>query len=153
MSLKDELLQELEESFRALQASYQGLSEEQMTRPWLGAWSIREILIHTAAWLREMTAAFERLAQGQKAIPEEIDYSDFDAWNAIFVEDRKLAPLADVLRELETHYRHYRQAAQALPEERWAPGRTAYRILHESGIDHFREHAQQIREWRQRAGL
>jgi len=153
MSLKDDLLRELDESFQALQTSYQGLQEEQMNRPWLGAWGIREILIHAGAWLREMTAAFERLARGERAIPDEIDYSDEDAWNALFVEERKLAPVAEVLQELQTHYRHYRQAAQALPQERWAPNKTATRILHQSGIDHFQEHAQQIREWRQRMGI
>jgi len=43
-------------------------------------------------------------------------------------------------------------AARLVPDDRFEEGRAAYRILHNAGIDHYREHAPAIREWRQREG-
>jgi len=153
MSLKDDLLAELDEQFAALQSSCRGLSQERMTQPWLGSWGVREILVHIGGWLREMTTAYERLASGEKAVPDEIDYSDQDEWNALFVEERKLAPVAEVLEELQAHYRHFRQAAAAVPQDRWGPDKTTTRLIHSSGIDHFRTHAEQIRQWRRQQNI
>jgi hypothetical protein len=82
-----------------------------------------------------------------------VDYSSFDAWNARFVEAARAAPVSEVEKELTDSFAAFRQAVGALPENRLIPGRTADRIVHEAGMDHYRHHAAQIRTWREREGL
>jgi hypothetical protein len=55
-----------------------GLTDDQMRRPWLGTWGVREILIHVSGWHREMIPAPERVARGELAYPAGT-YDDFDA--------------------------------------------------------------------------
>jgi hypothetical protein len=40
------------------------------------------------------------------------------------------------------------QAAAAVPDDRFAEGKTAYRIVDQNSAHHYREHADQIRAWR-----
>lgn len=150
MSGKEELLNRTEAEFKALQEAIRDLDEAQLTRPMLGAWSVREILIHIAGWHREMTPALERLARGEKPISEGVSYDDPDPWNAKFVEAKRGVPVSAVIEELESSYRAFLQAARALPEERFAPKKTAARIVEATGSHHYREHGDQIRAWRQR---
>jgi hypothetical protein len=82
-----------------------------------------------------------------------VEYSDFDAWNARFIEAARATPVPEVESELATSFAAFRQAIAALPENRLIPGRTADRIAHEAGMDHYRHHAAQIRAWRGREGL
>jgi hypothetical protein len=42
-------------------------------------------------------------------------------------------------------------AASALSDEHFAPGATARELIDGVGAQHYREHAAQIREWRQAA--
>lgn len=153
MSDKEALLKELDGEFANLAASFRGLAEEGLTRVWLGTWGVRELLIHVGGWQREMTAAMERLARGERPTPEGVGYSDADAWNARFVQEAGGQTIAQVFVDLQATYDAYRRAAEALPEDRFAPGRTLDRLLHASGIDHYRVHAAQIQEWRQGQGL
>ncbi len=48
MSDKASLLHETDEAFGELRQAVVGLSEDEMLRTWLGAWGVREILIHVA---------------------------------------------------------------------------------------------------------
>lgn len=150
MSLKEELLARTEAEFGALREAIRGLDEGGLTRPMLGSWSVREILIHIAGWHREMTPVLERLARGEKPVPEGVSYDDADPWNAKFVEAKRGVPVSAILSELEDSYRAFLAAARAVPEERYAPGKTATRLVEGNGPHHYREHGDQIRAWRQR---
>jgi hypothetical protein len=150
---KDTLLQQLDDGFQSLIASVDGLSDEQMLMVWLDGWGVRDILAHTAGWHREMSKAFERIARGERPVPEDVDYSNFDSWNASFATMAKDIPPQEVLRELRESQKAYRDAAAAVPEDRFEEGRAAHRIVHLTGIDHYAEHAANIREWRQAEGI
>ncbi len=148
MSNKDELLRQLDEGFSAFKATFAGLSDEQLGAVWLGEWSVKDILAHVSGWHREMTAGLQRLARGERPTPAGVDYSDPDPWNARFAaEARSLAP-RDVLAKLDASFKDFRQSAADLSEDRFEPGRTVDRILHASGIDHYREHGEEIKAWR-----
>ena len=153
MSAKEELLGRTEAEFKALREAVRGLDEARLTRTMLGSWSIREVLIHLAGWHREMTPALERLARDEKPVPEGVSYEDSDAWNARFVEAKRGVPVSAILAELEDSYRAFLDAARAVPEERYAPGKTATRLVEANGPHHYKEHGEQIRAWRQREGI
>jgi hypothetical protein len=150
---KDALLQEMEAGFDSLLATVDGLSEEQMGRVWYGEWSVRDILAHVAGWHREEIAMLERMDRGERAVPESADYTDDDAWNARFVAKWRAASAGEVLVELKASKEAYMVAAGRLPEERFEEGRTAHRLVRQGCTEHYREHGDEIRGWREREGI
>ena len=150
---KDALLREMEAGFADLLSTVAGLSEEQMTRVWHGDWSVRDILAHVAGWHREEIAMLERMARGERPVPESADYTDDDAWNARFVAKWRAASAGEVLTELKAMKEAYVAAAGRLPEERFEEGRTAHRLVRQGCTEHYREHADEIREWRESEGI
>ncbi len=148
MSFKDDLIRELEAGFAAFKATLAGLDDGQLQRVFLGEWSAREVLAHVSGWHRVMSAALERLARGERPTPEGVDYSDDATWNARFVAEAAAMSPAEARGELDASFTAFRAAAEAIPLARYEPGRTADRILHTSGINHYREHGEQIEAWR-----
>lgn len=150
MDPKEMVLAELSLEYADFKRTFRGLDEAQLTRPMLGTWSVREILVHVSGWHREMARALDRMAGGERPIPEGVSYDDADAWNERFVQSQSGASIREALEELDHSYRAFMEAARALPAERFAPGRTAERILRGTGPEHYREHGAQILTWRQR---
>jgi len=153
MSARDELLKQVAEEFAAFKASYVGLSEPQLTQVMLGSWSIREVLCHVAGWHREMVSVLERIARGEKPVPEGVSYDDAQPWNEKFVKACAGTPAAEMVREVDASYEALIAAARKVPEERFAPGRAAARTMDGVGPHHWREHGDQIRRWRSARGL
>lgn len=150
-------LKTLDDEYRNLHEAFAGLDEDQLERIWFGQWSVRDIVAHVAGWEREMTAALQRMARGERPTPEGTDYSDSDGWNARFAATaRSIAPRTVIAAGEQTHMT-YVNAAKALPDDRFGETdgkpKTANRLLETSGFGHYREHAAQIRDWRQREGL
>ena len=150
---REELLATLDREFAELLAAVDGLSDEQMTRVWFGGWSLRDILAHIAGWHHEMDDVLARIGRGERPVPEGVDYSDADAWNARFVDTWRNASPSAVVEELIASKESFVTAARQVPEDRFEEGRAAYRILHNTAIDHYREHAPAIRAWRLREGI
>jgi len=149
MSDKATLLREADLAFGELRGAIDGLSDEEMRHVWLGTWGVREILIHISGWHDEMAVALDRVAKGDAPYPAGT-YDDFDAWNARFVERKAGVKSADVLAELDLSHRRLLGAAAAVPEPPFAPGGAARDPFEGAGAGHYREHAAQIRQWRQR---
>ena len=150
---KEELLETLDAEFASLLSTLEGLGEEAATRVWYGDWCVRDILAHISGWHREMAQAFERIARGERPVPEGTDYGDPNPWNARFAEAKVDTSFVDMVQELKASKEVFVEAAEQVPTDRFEDGRAAYRILHASGIDHYREHAPKIRQWREREGF
>lgn len=148
MSDKATLLREADEAFDELRQAIAGLTDEEMRRVWLGTWGVREILIHVSGWHEAMTPALGRIANGEVPYPPGT-YDDFDAWNARFVDQKTGVKTADVLAELDASHREFVGAAAAVPEPHFVPGGAARETFEGTGAGHYREHAAQIRKWRQ----
>ena len=146
MSDKARLLQESDDAFLDLRQAIDGLDDGRLTRVWLGTWSIREILIHITGWHQEMLPALARVARGEAAYPAGT-YDDFDTWNARFVEAKAGVKVADVLAQLDASHRDFVRAAGAVPDAQLAAARD---LVEGTGAGHYREHAAQIRAWRQK---
>jgi len=150
---KVDLLREMEAGFAGLLDAVDGLTEEQMRQVWYGDWSVHDIMAHVAGWHREEIAMLERMAHGERPVPESADYTDDDAWNARFAAKWRAASASEVLAELRASEEAYLAAASRLPEERFEEGRTAQRLVQQACTEHYREHADEIREWREREGI
>jgi hypothetical protein len=149
MGAKQELLEKAEQEYDGLKAAIKGLDEAQMRKVWLGSWGVREILAHVTGWHREMIPALERLDRGEALYPDGA-YDDFDSWNARFVEARKGRASADLLREVDASHRELLSAASRLPDEHFGDGKSASGLVDGVAAGHYREHAEQIRQWRKR---
>ncbi len=152
VSPKQELLTRAAREYTALHEALQGLNEAQMSEVWLGGWSVREIVAHLSGWHREMAPALERLARGEKPLPGGASYQDVDAWNARFAAAARGVPAADLLLELDKSHQEFLQAADRVPEERFQPDRTAWKLVDLNSAHHYHEHAEQIRAWRRQRG-
>jgi hypothetical protein len=150
---KDELLNEAAREYKALHETLQGLNETQMTQVWLGTWAVRDIVAHIAGWHQEMSPALERLARGERPVPEGVSYDDVDGWNERFAAARRTTPVADVLLELDRTHEAFLRAAAAVPAERFQVGKTAWKIVDGNSAHHYREHREQIRDWRAAQGI
>jgi len=157
MSDKAATLKTLDDEYRNLHKAFDGLDEDQLSRIWFGQWSVKDIVAHVAGWEREMTAALQRMARGERPTAEGVDYSDSDAWNATFSAAVRSIEPRTVIASWEQAHMTYVNAANALPDDRFGETdgkpKTASRLLETSGFGHYREHAAQIRDWRQREGL
>ncbi|HUF54717.1 MAG TPA: ClbS/DfsB family four-helix bundle protein [Dehalococcoidia bacterium] len=152
MSRVEELITELEASFKELQESMDGLSHQQMLEKWYGAWCVYDICSHIVGWHHEMDEALQRISRGERPTPDGVDYSDADSWNARFVETWQQSSGQAVLQELEASKDIFVSAARTVPEDKFEEGRSADRIMHATAIHHYREHANDIKKWRQEAG-
>lgn len=150
---RKELLAELDRSFAELERSIDGLSHEQLLVKWYGDWCVYDICSHIIGWHHEMDDALERIARGERPTPEGVDYSDADSWNARFIETWRQSSGEAVLEELRVSKDLFVEAARQVPEEKFEEGRAAYRILTTTGTNHYREHAPQIRAWREKTGI
>jgi hypothetical protein len=148
MSDKATLLQEADKAFGELHQAIGALTDEEMRRVWLGTWGVREILIHISGWHEVMTPALGRIAKGEAPYPPGT-YDDFDAWNARFVDQKTGVKTADILAELDASYREFVAAAAAVPDPHFVPGGAARETFEGAAAGHYREHAAQIRQWRQ----
>src|SRR6266849_10183848 len=149
MSDRSTMLGQAEEAFIELRQAIDGLTDEEMRRVWLGSWGVREILIHISGWHEAMIPALGNIAKGEAPYPAGT-YDDFDAWNARFVDRKAGLKTGDVLAELDASHRGFIAAAAVVPEPHFAPGGAARESFEGAGAGHYREHAAQIREWRQR---
>jgi hypothetical protein len=149
MGEREALIKDLGGEYESLYGILMILSDADKMRPMLDTWSVKDILAHVAAWLREGAGALERLARGERAALESLD-DDVDARNARFVEQRRDASVSEVQTELHLAKEAFVRAVRALPRERFAEGKAARRIVYEVGIDHFNEHGRQIWRWKER---
>jgi len=152
MDERSGLLREADQAYAGLRQAIEGLSDADMRQPWLGTWGVREIVIHVAGWHREMIPALARVGRGEPPYPADVSYDDADAWNARFVAARDGLKPADALAELDASHRDYVAAAAALGGPHLAPGGAARDLFDGCGAAHYREHAAQIRAWRQAEG-
>lgn len=153
MATKEQLLAELDEAFGELLSALEGLTDEQILRTWYDGWSVRDILGHIIGWHHEMDDALERISRGERPVPEGVNYDDSDAHNARFVQTWQSASPQAILEELRVSKDLFAAAARDVPEDRFAEGRAAHRILVGTGAEHYREHAPAIRDWRKKEGI
>lgn len=149
----EELLDQLDQALADLRGTVADLTEEQAGQVGLDQWNVKNALAHIAGWHLEAARMFDRMSRGERPAPEGTDYSNPDEWNVRFVEARSGQSLIEALSDLDNTYQELRARVEAMPEDRLAEGKTARRIVMTTGIEHYRDHGDQIRKWRQSQGL
>lgn len=116
----------------------------------VGDWSVRDLVVHVAAWDEHGADALELAIAGRGA---EFAYTgaDTDATNErIFAESQHVSPVEALAREERAFERFRRVVAEldpALLGERLGNGDTVEEVIRYDGPDHYAEHTEHLREW------
>ena len=150
MSDKAAVIGELEQRYNDFRGKIAALPEEAWSESMLGTWNLSQLLAHMGGWFKEMTEAMERVGRGERPVPEGVDYSNADSWNARFAATA--SPGKHALAVFDYRFQHYVDAANALPDDKFganAEGKPniGNRLLDASGIHHFAEHGPQLDAW------
>ncbi len=154
---RQDILSELQSARADLLAAIDGLAPEQMRIPGVvGMWSVKDVLAHLAAWESELVTALNQ-AENRRT-PSILDIEDIDEWNEEQYHANTRRPLEAILADLEgVHTMLIRMVEgfdeRALTDNRhypWMEGEPLSYLIEENAYLHEREHADEIRAWRQR---
>jgi hypothetical protein len=148
MSDKSDAIAVLETARKELLAAVDGVPQEKMTVPFLGEWSVKDILAHVSSWDELDAGDFPRLARGHVPLQAAFREEEANDWNAFLMRGRRLFSLPQVMFELEHQRQVAREALDALPDAVFAQGQMV-RTFCDMTVDHDCEHAGHIRDWRQ----
>jgi len=113
-------------------------------------WSVRDIVVHVAAWCEHAIGALD-LAVAGRGDAFGYSTSETDAMNARILEDaRRTSPSAALDRE-EAAFTAFRERVAALDPAlltlRLGNGDTVAEVIRYDGPDHYAEHTEHLRAW------
>ena len=149
---RQRLLKQIDKAWAALQASYAGLSEAQLTELGVvGDWSVKDILAHVTTWEEEALKYLPLILQGGRLPRYSVKYGGIDAFNALMTGQKRGLSLSEVLMKLDETHRRLIDYIQSVPEEQLTRETRFRRRLRLDTYSHYPEHARMIREWRERS--
>jgi hypothetical protein len=149
---RDELLIELDAARTRVMEAIDGLNEEQMSRPGLEGWCVKDHLNHLTACDEFRFLEILRVSRGGRAGFTGFGGEQSDFLNDLIVTQRRRLPLAQVLSDLQAARAFVLEAIAAAPEGALRPERyTMYPV--NGGIPHDTGHARAISSWRRREGI
>ena len=152
MGDKDDVLSMLDESRKDLAGAIQGLPDDKLTAPLGDNWCAKDIMGHIASWDEFTVSDLRRIARGRLPCLAAFREPDVDSWNAFLMRPRRLFPVAQTRAEFEEARAEMVAAMKDLPEGLLAQGqmvRNIFAIM----ANHEKDHARQVREWRQAEGI
>jgi DinB family protein len=151
MTTRNELLMEMDAARARVADAIAGLSEEQLSRPDLDGWSVRDHLAHLTFWHEMRFFELSRIARGGQAGFPVSSEEAVEHINEQMVSNRCSLPFEQVLADLDFARDMVRQAVASCPEDRL--DLRFFEELGPNGAGHDTDHAAQITAWRQREGI
>jgi len=150
---RDHLLLEMKAARDRVDEAIAGLSEEQIARPDLDGWSVKDHLTHLTLWHELRFFEVSRIARGGRASFPLTDEAEagVEHLNQQFVANRRSLSLTQVLADLDFSREMVRQALANCPEDRL--DERFYEGIGIHGAIHDTEHADMITAWRKREGI
>lgn len=145
---RDDLIRHYERSRAELQAAIEGLTKEQMSERTIDGWSVNDHLSHLVLWDELRAQEVERISAGHETAWRMTEAHN-DALSGMAHELRANHSTAQVMWEIDHSRRRLLDAIRNASERGLDGshyGEAGLRSTHEL------EHAQWIREWRQRKG-
>ncbi len=148
---RERLYERLESRWRELHDAFEGLSDEGLLEGGVvGPWSVRDVLAHVTTWDEEALKALPVIVEGGR-VPRYSDlYGGIDAFNALVQGRKRGLSLEQVLTELEETHRRLLSYLDGVPDAAFATEGRFLRRLRQDTYGHYREHAEQIRAWREK---
>jgi len=120
------------------------LPESRLIEPSMDGWSLRDMAWHFARYHEGMALALERIARGEH--PGQADGLSDDQRNQQYAQEARTKEVGEVLQAWCDQAGNCLRAAEALPDERFAEGRSVGRWLLQEA-EHYQGHAAQVRSW------
>lgn len=155
-----ELLADLAAARAELRASYAGLSEARQTQGEVKpGYTVRDILAHLAAWDREVLATLESHLYEER--PYQMALASVEAWNEETRRQFLRLPLVQAEMaclmargEIESLLAlSFRESLDVEIQFPWDERGTIRELVATMCVAHDREHAAEIRAWREREGV
>ena len=151
MADRESLLSDLDAAHEAFLDALSEVDADLVTTPGvMDDWSVRDIVVHVAAWSEHGTRALELATSGRG---DEFAYStgDTDAMNVrILADARSTAPSAALEREAVS-FAAFRDAIAKLDPAllglALGNGDTVEAVIRYDGPDHYAEHTGPLRDW------
>ncbi|MBF6590695.1 MAG: DinB family protein [Ktedonobacterales bacterium] len=151
---KADFLGRMRTARQALETAIAGLTEDQLAREIVaGEWTTRDIVAHITAWDTITLEGIQRAARGER-VGDAFIMEGVDAWNIARADERRSAPLADVLSELAASRTALLAALERWPEDHVPLGPAGWDETARLWwlTEHDDEHARDIAAWRTRLG-
>lgn len=151
MAERDALLEELDAAREAFLHALEEVDADLVTTPGvMEDWSVRDIVVHVAAWAEHGAAALELAATG-RGDEFAYDTSQTDAMNErIGAEAASISPSAALRRE-DAAFARLRAALAALDPALLGHvlgnGDTVEAVIRYDGAGHYAEHTEHVRAW------
>jgi DinB superfamily len=152
---RDQLLLEMDAARDRVNEAIAGLADDQMSRPDLDGWSVKDHLAHLTFWHEMRFFEVSRIARGGRAGFPVTDVGagvdPIDEINERFAANRRGLALPQVLADLDFAREMVRQAVATCPEDRLNV--SLYEEIGQNGAGHDIAHADMITAWRRREDL
>jgi hypothetical protein len=109
-------------------------------RPFIGDWSVKDIVGHVASWEAEVVTALRELRAGRRPELYDFNRSRLDTWNQEHVERKRSLDFFSVLQQLKDGRHRLLEELAHIPDEDLVDEGSGYRKLVQAVIDHDREH-------------
>jgi hypothetical protein len=148
---RDALLLHYQKTREDLLSAIEGLRDTAMLESSLDGWSVKDHLIHVAAWDDLRTGEILRISAGfQAAWPRSITRAQVEDFNALTHDTHAGLSLTQAKWELDTSRQRMIDAIDSAPSRGLDP--SLYGHVGIAGV-HEAEHADMIKRWRTTKGL
>jgi hypothetical protein len=138
------LLHELEVERNQLIRNIETCRIRDIEHPFIGAWSLRDIVGHVASWEAEIVVAFRELKEHKRPALLTFNQAEIDKWNEDHVERKRDLNFWSVYEQLKGgRTRLLDEVAAVSDEDLVGDGTVQWRLV-EAALDHDREHWHQI---------
>jgi hypothetical protein len=146
-SLADErrrLMARLDTERKQLMRNIETCRIRDIDRPFIGDWSLKDIVGHVASWEAEVVAALREQSEGQRPTLLRFDQAKLDEWNHDHVERKRDLNFWSMLEQLRGGRARLLEELGTIPDEQLAVEESIPHRLTLSVIDHDIEHWHEI---------
>ena len=149
--IRERLLRRFDRAWAAFEQSYAGLSRADLLEPGVvGAWSVRDLVVHVTIWEEEALKHLPGMLAGRKPPRYSVTHGGIDAFNALMIARRKDIPLAEAFRQQAAVHRRVAALIRRAPEAQLASGTRFRNRLRLDTYGHYAVHTDAILKWRNR---
>jgi hypothetical protein len=113
-------------------------------QPFIGEWSLKDIVGHVASWEAEVINGLRQLREGKEPEVMRFELENLDSWNRDHVERKREVNFWSVLEQLRGGRARLLEEIEAFSDEELTDDGSISGLLVHSIIDHDREHWHEI---------
>lgn len=138
------LLHELEVERNQLVRNIETCRIRDIERPFMGDWSLKDIVGHVASWEAETVSAFRELREGKRPALLDFHQDTLDQWNQDHVERKRDINFWSMIEQLRGGRQRLLEELEMVSDDDLVGDDCLAGRLAHSVIDHDREHWHQI---------